>query len=234
MRFLLIGLIVVGLSLFLRWQYRQSPQRLYLWLACLVGGALLLLVFTGRAHWMLGVLGGVLPFLGKAALLFRWWPALSWIWRRFGAGPVRMQTPWLEVSIDRRSGAMDGVVRQGEFEGRKLSELELAQLETLLDACQADSQSAALLRAYLSRTHAGWQASGSAGAEADGDFDDATVSEKTAAQILGVSPNASESEIRAAHRSLAQKLHPDRGGNDYLTRKINQARDVLLKKRQTR
>ena len=60
------------------------------------------------------------------------------------------------------------------------------------------------------------------------------MSAETAAQILGVSLKASEDEIRTAHRSLAQKLHPDRGGNDYLTRKINQARDILVKKNQAR
>lgn len=57
------------------------------------------------------------------------------------------------------------------------------------------------------------------------------MSAATAARILGVRPDAPPEKIRAAHRALAQKLHPDRGGNDYLARKINQARDVLLRER---
>ena len=54
-----------------------------------------------------------------------------------------------------------------------------------------------------------------------------------ALSVLGLTGDVDKSEITEAmildaHRRLIQKLHPDRGGNDYLAAKINQARDLLL------
>ena len=57
------------------------------------------------------------------------------------------------------------------------------------------------------------------------------IDEKEARAILGVDNRADADAIRAAHPRLVAAVHPDRGGSVELARRINAARDVLLKRR---
>jgi|GEM_PF-997433 len=50
-----------------------------------------------------------------------------------------------------------------------------------------------------------------------------------ARKLLGVSANADAETIRAAHRRIIARVHPDAGGTEELARRTNLARDLLLK-----
>ena len=53
------------------------------------------------------------------------------------------------------------------------------------------------------------------------------ANEKTLYEVLGVSQNASEDEIKKAFRTLAVKHHPDAGGDEEAFKQISQAYEIL-------
>jgi len=52
-----------------------------------------------------------------------------------------------------------------------------------------------------------------------------------ALRLLDLPPEATPDQIRAAHRRLIARVHPDAGGSAELAGKINAARDLLLRSR---
>jgi 4-amino-4-deoxy-L-arabinose transferase-like glycosyltransferase len=55
------------------------------------------------------------------------------------------------------------------------------------------------------------------------------MTKEKAYEVLGLKPGANREDIITAHKRMMQKVHPDRGGSDYLAAEINQAKDTLLR-----
>lgn len=154
-------------------------------------------------------------------------------------GRSKAETRFLRVTLDQHSGNMRGKVLKGTFASAHLSELSLEQLRRLLDEyTRQDGESATLLAAYLEEMHGAAQDAPGAGAEdrAPDNRDERRNKRATgkgmtleeAYEILGLQSGADSTAVTEAHRRLMQKLHPDRGGSNYLAAKINQAKDLLL------
>jgi len=149
-----------------------------------------------------------------------------------GQGQVStIRTGYFEMELSHDDGSMDGTVLKGAHAQRRLSTLLLADLLSLYEECRADADSVQVLEAYIDRAFPQWRED--AGSQFQGGAaaaDESAMTETLALEILGLDETADKEEITKAHRSLMQKMHPDRGGSDYLAQKINAAKDFLLKK----
>jgi hypothetical protein len=161
--------------------------------------------------------------------------------RRSSGQKSTVKTTMLVMELDHDSGAIDGEVLAEPWAGRRLRDLDPEALQELLQACRAvPDQSATLLEAYLDHAYPDWRGSGDGadgGAQAGPGGQrtgpppsSGTMTPDEARAVLGVGRDASDEEIRTAHRRLMKISHPDHGGTDYLATKINQAKDVLLGK----
>jgi DnaJ-domain-containing protein 1 len=135
------------------------------------------------------------------------------------------------MQLDHDSGTMNGRVLAGRHQGAALDTLDRAALIDLF--AEIDSDSRELLAAYLDRREPGWRehAQGDAGAGSGrSSSSSAKMTEEEAYQILGIQAGATTEEITRAHRTLMKKLHPDQGGTTYLAARVNEAKDVLLRR----
>ena len=173
-----------------------------------------------------GVFG--LGLLGWVSL----WPASFAGRTQKSTGQVsRVRTAFLEMELDHDSGAMRGRIVAGRHEGANLDALDPPTLIGLLGEIDDDSRD--LLAAYLDRRQPGWRehAQGDAATgRGRSAWSSGKMTEEEAYQILGVQPGASAKDIGLAHRSLMKKLHPDQGGSTYLAARVNEAKDILLRR----
>ncbi len=139
---------------------------------------------------------------------------------------TEVRTAFLQAWIDHGSGDVGGTILSGRFAGRTLDALSDTELPELHRECAADADSLRVLEAYLDRRlGANWrnaqQQSPPRGPRTDMTHDEALA-------VLGLAEGATAEEIRAAHRRLIQRMHPDVGGTADLAARINRAKDVLL------
>lgn len=147
-----------------------------------------------------------------------------------GGQTSTVRADFVEMTLDHDTGDMDGEVLAGQFEGRKLSDMDSEELLALLrETLASDTQSAKLVEAYLDRVAPDWR--DRPGARKSDTSDAAASGPMTTAEayrILGLWPGAKQDDIRRAHREMMKKFHPDQGGSTYLAMKINEAKDTLL------
>jgi len=213
----------------------------------LIGLGFVYLAGTGRLHWLFALFGGIMPFLAgmargglnifRTVSLFR---NVSGFFDQFtgSGGPSAGQssditTRFLKMSLDHDSGDLDGEVLIGQFEGRRLSDLDLSLLMALLGECRPDQDSVNVLIAYMDRSHPDWREQEGEGADRQENNFEAmdNIDENQALAILGLDNDATKDEIVAAHRRLIQKMHPDRGGSTFLAARINEAKTLLMQLR---
>jgi hypothetical protein len=142
-----------------------------------------------------------------------------------GGQRTEVRTAFLQAWIDHGTGDVGGTVLSGRFSGRTLDSLGDAQLLDLHAECSADADSLRILESYLDRRLGGdWR--NTERPPPRGPRTDMTREEALA--VLGLAAGASGEDIKAAHRRLIQRMHPDVGGSADLAARINRAKDVLL------
>jgi hypothetical protein len=224
--------LLVAVALGIAWFLRATPSTLarltrpiLVILGALgVGGLLILAVafLPGLLPELFGLAGIVATALIARAARRRPAPGFG----APGAGQrTEKRTAFLEAWIDHATGDVGGSVLQGRFVGRTLDGLADAELLELHGECARDAESLRVLEAYLDRRlGSAWRRA----QEPPPRNPRVDMTRQEALSVLGLAEGASPDEIRAAHRRLIQRVHPDVGGSADLAARINRAKDVLL------
>jgi hypothetical protein len=227
----LLGVAALAAILFLLWTLsRADPHVLAKGLR--TGGGIALLLLAGYLG-LTGRLFAALPLAIFAAGLLGWLPQPASFGARVRKTPgqvSRVRAAAVEMELDHDTGAMRGRILAGRYQDVPLDALDRAALVGLLD--EVDPESRALLEAYLDRRDPGWREDieKDRGARSAEPPRHGPMTEEEAYQVLGLEPGASNFEVRRAHRHLMKKLHPDQGGSNYLAARVNQAKDILLRR----
>ncbi len=234
MIYFLIGLILMTAVIVLGRSFVQANPAVLAQNLRTYGGVFLVLLavvfgLTGRMVLAIPALGFGLSLLGVAgyrSLAGGYNPSKA------SGQRSRVRTAMIEMELDHDSGVMTGTVLAGGFQGRALDDMGEGELEAFWRETAQDAQSQKLIEAYLDRRLAGWREHFQAdGTQRQGSAaSTGPMTDEEAYEILGLSPDAGDAEIRAAHRRLMMRVHPDQGGSGFLAAKINEAKDTLLRR----
>jgi len=231
---LLALLLLAGIALAVAWFLRANPSSMARVLRVVmvvlggigVGGLLIfgLRFLPGLLPELMGLAGVVITALIARAVRNRPSGGFS---SPGGGQRTEVGTAFLKAWIDHGSGDVGGTVLAGRYAGRTLDALTEAELIDLRAECAADADSLRVLEAYLDRRlGADWRNTQQSPPPPRGARSDMTREEALA--VLGLAEGATVDDIRAAHRRLIQRMHPDVGGTADLAARINRAKDVLL------
>jgi len=233
---LLIALaIIFGVYYAIRFAGRAQPKVLVRAVklaggvaACGVAGLLFL-----RGHSEIAI-----ALIGLGAWIAGYGVAPQWLQRFKGGKPGAQRSAMIEIEIDASSGAMQGVVLAGTYEGRQLGELTPAECNALYqEVFAADQSGARLLEIYFDRRFPGWRQTSESDANAGRSHAahhrvTGAMTEDEAYEVLGLGKGATRDEITSAHRTLMKKLHPDHGGTTALAARVNEAKEILMRRHQ--
>ena len=232
MPFVLALVVLAVCALGIAWLLRANPSSLargmrmvLLVLGAVAAGAMLIFgirFLPSLLPELLGLAGLVITGLIARALRNRPSGGFS----SPGTGRrTEVRTAFLQAWIDHGTGDVGGTVLTGRFAGRTLDRLSDSELLDLHEECRNDADSLRVMEAYLDRRlNVDWRTARQPPPR--GPRTDMTRAEALA--VLGLAEGASEEEIKAAHRRLIRRTHPDAGGTADLAARINRAKDVLV------
>ncbi|HEY0146290.1 MAG TPA: DnaJ domain-containing protein [Methylovirgula sp.] len=239
MPYLLVGFLVFYLVLWgMRAFARANPAALAVALRRF--GGVLVLLLAGLALLRGSPDGAVvLAAIGLwllASAAKSWRSRLSTIAGRRTGATSRLRSAVIEMEVDHASGTICGTVLAGPDEGKSLAQMSREQCEALHALClREDPDGAKLLEAYLDRRFPGWRPARNESADARrwrarASARPGIMTEDEAYEVLGLHKGATRDDVVRSHRSLIKKLHPDHGGSTDLAARVNEAKDVLMRR----
>lgn len=190
------------------------------------------------AAGLLLAMGHLAPAMVLGILGFWWIGTRFSVPQIFGGqktGVSRMRSAMIEMEYDKASGRISGGVLAGAYEGQALADLSRVQCMQLHASCRyQDGAGARLLEAYFDRRFPGWRAAGESQPDPrqgrPGRSGAGAMSQDEAYEVLGLRQGSGREDIVRAHRTLMKKWHPDHGGSTDLAARVNEAKEVLLRR----